>query len=1617
MSIQLDTVEEVTAYVQEKLSLYKSKGIRDDPLWERWVEDFEGWDIKLFSKIESELRRDLRDYLISRGVYMEPNPKGKHIDQQLATEVKREEFHEWTPEQIAFYQKKNPLGVSSRCDPEDPSYKRHERTLRAAAEYEKRREDVESLKYEKKADYKEETKFFSEINSDCEFSKQTNAENNDYSPHGVLKQRPNQQNNYQLPWEERPLHKSKQLESLAKLYKDEDKYKDGTDSFDYKLKIFFNNCNNACVEKKYLKDAIGIMFAGDAREKYLDLTLHDNHLTFDERCDLIKSHYETDHWINRRETVWNTINLIEEMRKCSDKLEAFNNLERELRRIQRGLQSHAGDAALRTRIINACSGVAELHFVLFSPAKTAEGVCSDIRARFMQLSLSNTSSSQYHQLEYPERGYDSTYLAERQYQTARGQGKGQGNRIFNNKIKNNGKEFRAADSKWNKCCIVCKKTNCWSSEHTPEERRVAFDKVRNTYPTKTENAVQQFILQFEGESPVSELHHFLTINEPNDEIDPDEENLYEKDTYQYLTSEIGEINALTYLQNKTIQHKFTAPKLKFATPDREEGRIITADSLNFDTFCNNDDNISKEFNIKTSIPNEFYLFNQQFSIECCNNKYDERIFHGVLVDTGAAGHSTVGVGQAKALQAIQKELKVDKERAGEVKISGIGNGVFVSLGSITLHTPIGKVTFHILPCNTPFLLGLQDMTYLGVTPDIQKNVMMKDQKPVAALIRKYGHLWMTLGHFESLYIYENSNEPPICYLTEQQIKTCHRRWGHPSATRMWKVLRRAGHDIDINIINKISKYCQDFDAGTNFGSADFLTGNEKEGAVSTSNSINRCWNNVYIGPPDYLIHDAGKNFASAEFRTTASGWKTHVVEVPIEAHNSIGKVERAHKDLRRAYTIFKRNFSGQNVDRHSLLKMAVKALNDSAGPDGLVPTLCVFGTYPRITWDDAPAPVAKQRAETMRKVMDELQKYRATQLVNQAKDMRNGPRHHHLENVPIKGKVKVWREATKNVRGHWTGPYELYDKNGETITVLINGEKKNFRSTSVGKWFEQDEDPNNMKSIHNEKQPTVLNHDLTETQTQRARQPQMSQPPRRSQREGRFTGQYHTTDYCMALNGMKIETKFNSVYLSQDEEAIKLSLELRAKGLITTPGPPFSASNKKEIEGLIANNVFKFIPWNKSLLVKRIYKCRIVKGIKGKETPKPFEKSRLVVQAYRDEGKSFVLTQSPTIQRASQRLIFCFAISLILIYGHTLFLRDIQQAYTQSETNLIRDIYCWPSPEIIEAMNLPSNTLMHIVKPLYGIPEAGNHWFDTWINYLTKKLGLKSSCFDPCLLVTHSDPFSITGMQVDDTLFLGTEEFLKLENAQLKEAKFPAKPIERLAENNPLRFNGLLISIRDNTLYIQPNGQSNKIKMVNPKSPNCLDDYKKQRALGAWISSTCQPLVAFRLSRAAQHKNPGDSEIKELNDALFEQLNNPNAGLKYIRLKLEDLKTYCWVDGSFANNNDLTSQVGFVITLGNETPGINEFTFRGNIIHWSSTKCKRVTRAVLASELYAMTNGVDIAIPLSMTINQIMGKLSLPIVPLIICTDSRSLYECLVKLGTTKEKRLMIDVMAIRESY
>jgi hypothetical protein len=144
-----------------------------------------------------------------------------------------------------------------------------------------------------------------------------------------------------------------------------------------------------------------------------------------------------------------------------------------------------------------------------------------------------------------------------------------------------------------------------------------------------------------------------------------------------------------------------------------------------------------------------------------------------------------------------------------------------------------------------------------------------------------------------------------------------------------------------------------------------------------------------------------------------------------------------------------------------------------------------------------------------------------------------------------------------------------------------------------------------------------------------------------------------------------------------------------------------------------------------------------------------------------------------------------------------------------------------------------------------------------------------------------------------------------------------------------------------------------------------------------------------------------------LNQRLQWQLNNLTRELRFVLLNRNQLRLMIFTDAAFANTTDLHSQIDYVVCLTNDV--------HANLIHWSSIKCKRITRSVLAIELYAMINDFDVEIVIKSTIEHILKlKNSLS---LILLTDSKSLYDCLVKLDTIAKKRLMIDLMCLRQSY
>ena len=87
--------------------------------------------------------------------------------------------------------------------------------------------------------------------------------------------------------------------------------------------------------------------------------------------------------------------------------------------------------------------------------------------------------------------------------------------------------------------------------------------------------------------------------------------------------------------------------------------------------------------------------------------------------------------------------------------------------------------------------------------------------------------------------------------------------------------------------------------------------------------------------------------------------------------------------------------------------MAVKAINDTASPDRLVPTLLVYGAYPRMSKLDSPAPSIIERAAAIRKAMAKIIKLRAKQTINNALHHRNRPNITLVHNLPLNSKVLV----------------------------------------------------------------------------------------------------------------------------------------------------------------------------------------------------------------------------------------------------------------------------------------------------------------------------------------------------------------------------------------------------------------------------------------------------------------------------------------------------------------------------------------------------------------------------------------------------------------------------------
>ena len=175
------------------------------------------------------------------------------------------------------------------------------------------------------------------------------------------------------------------------------------------------------------------------------------------------------------------------------------------------------------------------------------------------------------------------------------------------------------------------------------------------------------------------------------------------------------------------------------------------------------------------------------------------------------------------------------------------------------------------------------------------------------------------------------------------------------------------------------------------------------------------------------------------------GELAHIYDINVHksrkvALHSLGIGERYHDTLRK--TFLKLCEAYHNLKKDTVLALAVKAINDTLGPEGIVPSAPVFGEYPSIRsflGTKIPRPTLAGRASAAQDARKIMSKHMTRAKVRRALKHRT-PRSADYTFCPG-DKVLVWMQNHINNRfGVYNEPFSVLSFDPESKIVLVEDE-------------------------------------------------------------------------------------------------------------------------------------------------------------------------------------------------------------------------------------------------------------------------------------------------------------------------------------------------------------------------------------------------------------------------------------------------------------------------------------------------------------------------------------------------------------------------------------------------
>ena len=199
-------------------------------------------------------------------------------------------------------------------------------------------------------------------------------------------------------------------------------------------------------------------------------------------------------------------------------IEVLEVMLKKLRLCQRSLgPPYLGEELLRMRVREACSGVQDFEYARQKPSTNCEMFSNELRSSLaLRLARTTTIRGDINIQDYAYRkqaddNIFNAYYTYRQYGGSyRGHGRGRGRGVyrgFNNRGPRGGfsggftggalrGEYRKGNDK--KVCMVCGKENCWSTNHSFEERRAGRASYVSEHPDATPEDYAVYVANCEG---------------------------------------------------------------------------------------------------------------------------------------------------------------------------------------------------------------------------------------------------------------------------------------------------------------------------------------------------------------------------------------------------------------------------------------------------------------------------------------------------------------------------------------------------------------------------------------------------------------------------------------------------------------------------------------------------------------------------------------------------------------------------------------------------------------------------------------------------------------------------------------------------------------------------------------------------------------------------------------------------------------------------------------------------------------------------------------------------------------------------------------------------------------